>query len=250
MPSPLDEIFAETEDGKLCDRLFVQLLKDDRMLDASELTDGERVVWLVWHSHGIIGNGGFRYLFEGDFPGDLDFEKTAEAYAAIGATTAAKAFRDTFALFPNGRVPRTIAERLRIYLRKIKGWPTEQDDLFFSATTEIESGLANYIRANARAIRAALESRPNLEEHDRPIEEDESRQDSPLAELTHWKRVAFAARCARRVTHLIDEYWPGIPEKYRHPIMNAIELADGNRRAKWAHIGAQNGPTLGPKVHW
>ena len=49
--------------------------------------------------------------------------------------------------------------------------------------------------------------------------------------------MAFAARCARRVTHLIDEYWPGIPENYRHPIMNAIELAESSADRKEPDAG-------------
>lgn len=44
----------------------------------------ERPIMLTWHAKGIIGNGGFAYLFEGEWPGDLDYQLTIDAHRAIG----------------------------------------------------------------------------------------------------------------------------------------------------------------------
>jgi hypothetical protein len=44
--------------------------------------------------------------------------------------------------------------------------------------------------------------------------------------LPHWKRVAFAARCARRVRPLFDEAWPEATAKRVAAIDLAITLAE------------------------
>ncbi len=70
---------------------------------------------LVWHSSGIIDNGGFEYLFVGEFPGDPDYHITAEAYKTAELWRGYEAFQEAFALFPGGKVPCDAAERLQHY---------------------------------------------------------------------------------------------------------------------------------------
>ena len=41
--------------------------------DLSKIPKPQQTVLLVYQSYGLIGNGGFQYLFEGDFPGDPEF---------------------------------------------------------------------------------------------------------------------------------------------------------------------------------
>jgi hypothetical protein len=72
---------------------------------------------LVWHSGGLIGNGGFEYLFEGEFDGDPEFGITAEAHKTAGLPRSYEAFQDAFALFPRGIVPHDSDERIRQYRR-------------------------------------------------------------------------------------------------------------------------------------
>jgi Leucine-rich repeat (LRR) protein len=84
-------------------------------VDATQYTPEERVVMLVWHSSGIIDNGGFEYLFAGDFDGDPDYHITAEAYKTAGLLRGFEAFQEAFALFPDGKVPHERAERDRLY---------------------------------------------------------------------------------------------------------------------------------------
>ena len=59
---------------------------------------------LVWHTSGIIDNGGFEYLFAGEFFSDPDYHITAEAYLTAGLLRAYEAFQEAFALFPDGKV--------------------------------------------------------------------------------------------------------------------------------------------------
>jgi hypothetical protein len=44
--------------------------------------------------------------------------------------------------------------------------------------------------------------------------------------LPHWARVAFAARCARRVLPLFLRYWPNVRKQRLEPVVRAIELAE------------------------
>lgn len=47
-----------------------------------------------------------------------------------------------------------------------------------------------------------------------------------VASLPHWARVAFAARCARRVYPLFSECWPRAIPRRSNAILNAIQLAE------------------------
>lgn len=154
MPKPIDEILDEPDDARLCSEVLGRIVDyHGNSLDVSELPEEERVVLLAWEVKGIIGNGGFRYLFEKNLNGDPDFALTAEAYEVIGARKAARAVRDTLALFPESRPPREINRRLKIYLAKLKAFPTPQDEQFWDAGEEIETRLAAYIRTHADAYR-------------------------------------------------------------------------------------------------
>lgn len=231
MNTPLDEALAEPDDAALCGRIFELILRhhgDDVV--AAELPEAERVVLLVCNVSAIISNGGFRYLFEEDIDGDPSYARCAEAYQIIGCEVAAQAFRETLALFPNGRPPREAGKRIRHYLTGIKDWPTPQDKLFFTTDKDRDRCLAAYIRTHARAYRH-LDGppKPRLESPQEDDARDSTRQDEaemPLASLPHWKRVAFAARCARRVQPLFEKYWPKAPAKYANAVRQAIALAE------------------------
>jgi len=70
---------------------------------------------LVWHSSGIIGNGGFEYLFAGEFPGDPDFRITGEAYRIAGIDRSYEAIQAALSFFPGGIAPRDPQQRSRLY---------------------------------------------------------------------------------------------------------------------------------------
>jgi hypothetical protein len=151
--SALREILADPIDRNLCDRLFVRIAERyGNELDVTDDTEEERTVSLVWHSYGIIGNGGFQYLLEGNFKGDPGFRETANSYRRIACETAAACFDRLFSAFPKGEIPVDIDKRLRLYQKRFSGFPNKVDGPFFSASKQIESCLAAYIRANALAF--------------------------------------------------------------------------------------------------
>jgi hypothetical protein len=47
-----------------------------------------------------------------------------------------------------------------------------------------------------------------------------------IAQLPRWAKVAFAARCARRVLPLYQKSWPEAPEKYVDVLWSTVESAE------------------------
>lgn len=106
MSKELDDLFDLGEDFALCNRLFVRICEvHENRVDASAFTDEERTVYLVWGALGVIGNGGFRYLFESSIRGDPKYALIRQAFEEIGCGEAAEAFKQTLAAFPNSRRP-------------------------------------------------------------------------------------------------------------------------------------------------
>lgn len=138
-----------SESSNLCNDTFSAVLKHyGDSFDPSKVPAPHRTVACIMQAHGIIGNGGFRYLFEGDFPGDSGFALTRQAYADIDAQGAIEAFNEAFSAFPNGVPPKDLAEREKLYLAKYPGFLTPVDQKYFAASPEVEEKLAAYIRAN------------------------------------------------------------------------------------------------------
>jgi hypothetical protein len=55
--------------------------------------------------------------------------------------------------------------------------------------------------------------------------------------LPHWSRVAFAARCARRVQPLFQRAWPDATAGRKAAVEKAIQLAEQSASEKRAHSG-------------
>lgn len=47
-----------------------------------------------------------------------------------------------------------------------------------------------------------------------------------IAALPRWARVAFAARCARRVSPLFRHGWPDVPAHHRKAVVRSVEIAE------------------------
>lgn len=153
--TPFRKLLAEANDFDLVNGTFVKI--GDRYghwVDASKYTPEESVIMLVWHSSGIIDNGGFEYLFSGDFDGDPDFTKTAAAYKVVGLNGGYEAFQDAFRLFPRGNVPHESEERIRQYKMaddkvrdeiNTKHWKDGWENLR-------EKKLAQFIRSNTARL--------------------------------------------------------------------------------------------------
>ena len=151
MSPEVESLFSDAGDFDLCDGVFVKI-GDERghEIDVTQYTVQERTVVLVWHASGIIDNGGFEYLFGGDFPGDPGFQYTAAAFEAIGCERAVDAFNEAFALFPDSQLPSDVDERMDIYVRTPESRREEINTRFWEVgwDDEIEKKLAEYIRSN------------------------------------------------------------------------------------------------------
>ena len=114
--TPFLTLLAKASDWDLVNGTFHKIGdRYDHWVDASQYSPEESVVMLVWHSSGIIDNGGFEWLFAGQFFGDPDFSITAEAFKTAGLLRGHEAFVEAFALFPGGTVPHDPAERNKLY---------------------------------------------------------------------------------------------------------------------------------------
>ena len=147
---PIQQVLSLQDDYWLMNEVNCRLAREDGTFDATGLSGPERTIALVFLSSGIIGNGGFQYLFEGYIVSDLDFALTLSAYHQIGASRAAEAFESAMALFRFGRPPQTIRKRLQIFHRASGLKRALIDSAFFAAEAEIERCSANFIRSHQR----------------------------------------------------------------------------------------------------
>lgn len=153
------KIFDIEDDFELCNKVFGSFANLCNKIDVASYEELERVVTLVWHSFGLIGNGGFHFLFEGDYAGDEGFVYTVAAYHRIGALTAYRAFQDAFRAFPRGALSADIDERLRLYESKPKRIWDGIERRFYGAEKEIVSNLAKFIRDNRHGFEQLLEQK-------------------------------------------------------------------------------------------
>lgn len=106
----------QESDWELCNSAWRRITeKYGETAVASDFNAVERVIVLVWTVTGIIGNGGFEYLFSSDLPGDQNYRMSLEAFKAIEAIEAEKAFKDALSVFPGGEVPASERERLATF---------------------------------------------------------------------------------------------------------------------------------------
>ena len=160
MAESLSDLFDHGDDFDLCNRLFGDICTaHGNDVDAARLTEEERTVYLVWGAHGVIGNGGFRYLFEHSLVGDPHYALSRHAFEVIGCDEAAEAFSEALSVFSGGRPPTDQKERLRQYLRRVPGTPSPADRKFFAAMGAIPKYLANWVRSRQRAFRHVIRAR-------------------------------------------------------------------------------------------
>ncbi len=255
MVQTFDQLLDGSDDQALCDGVYDLIdAYYGPDLDASTLPEEERVVLLPLHTSGLIGNGGFRRLFEGNLEGDPYFALSADAFQVIGCAKAADAFRKSLALFPQSRPPRDTEKRLTYYLKSCKCWPTNEDSQFWEADKELAGRLAAYIRSRPDAYRSlqvpstrrnrqpAVEPKPSRKSGSDDGEKKfflrrwaqaviavfkgDLKQPPGKPHLPHWARVALAARCARRVAPQYTGRWPAAPKEHINAIRIAIDLAE------------------------
>lgn len=147
------EILAKPKAFDRCDGVYCLLAElTENKLNAEGEPEPLRTISLVWFSNGIIGNGGFGYLFMADLPGDPGYVYTAASYAHIGARNAYSAFSRALALFPGNSPPRDVHERRRLFDSFDKTQIDAIEADFYRADQEIETCLDEFIRMNAEEI--------------------------------------------------------------------------------------------------
>ena len=157
-PVPMDaylkQRLASPNDFRLSDCIFSRIMEiphDDDVHLRAGLPKEQRVVFDVWGSEGIIGNGGFQYLFEHRF---ADCMAIADSYQSIGAQRAATAFREAAAIFPNSEAP---ADHDRRWQRLNRLGKRAQDildhctDEVLAVERQTQRLLAAYVRTHANA---------------------------------------------------------------------------------------------------
>src|SRR5207253_10373448 len=212
MPKPLDEVLASPDDDALIRGVLDHITqRHGDGIDVSTLPEEARVVYVVETVVGIVGNGGFNYLFESSFKGDPGFDLTWAAFEAIGCEAALDAIRKALALFPNNRVPRDLSSRLTIYRSGTGGKRHAVDCKFWDAQGEITKCLARYIRSH-RADYAELAIPPPPAKPARRKGPEQVRRKSKRVAivdfdvLPHWARVALICRCVRRVLPFFSKH--------------------------------------------
>lgn len=148
-----DGYFPDPDDHEFCENAFDRvyaLYGDD--LDVSMMPEEHRTVILVQFATGYINNGGFEYLFEGNYCGDPCLELTAQAFRAIESPSASMAFDRAFRIFPRGKVPADIVMRARHYSVSNARRRAAINGMFWSAGREIKSCLSRYIRNHPDAF--------------------------------------------------------------------------------------------------
>lgn len=152
-------LLDESDDFRLCNAVFLALAQSDEWTDVSRFDEIEKVVVLVWHSMGLIENGGFFYLLGADFIGDPGFIDTAASYRKIEAEAAYGCFQEALACFPRGCPHEDLQARREFYEALPQVTRDRVDRLFWSNVPEIKSKLAGFIRANRDPFERALHRR-------------------------------------------------------------------------------------------
>lgn len=157
-----EQLLALPSEYELCSG--VDTLIDKRFeLDRIDLTvpDPARTVSLIFYSWGVIGNGGFQYLFESGANGDSDFAVlTIDGYRRIGLPEAYAAFADALRLFPSGLPPTDVDERIAALSALPDDAFREMNIHYYRAVREgkLEASLAQFIRENKEELAQVLEA--------------------------------------------------------------------------------------------
>lgn len=134
-----------SDDFKMVDRIFGRILDKKEKDGIEALAPEERVVLLIWHATGIIGNGGFQYFYEQE----LDAEAVACAFDKIGSRKCAEMLRHSLSLFPDSLRQASWNRRIE-YIKSKSELFYRLSSQFWDAETDTEKKLANYVRSNFR----------------------------------------------------------------------------------------------------
>jgi hypothetical protein len=146
------------DDFDLCSGTYESIISHTQKPSplATDFSEEERIVILVWYAMGVIDNGGFHYLFESALPGDPYYHFTLEAYKQIGCDSAVEAFEQALGLFPNRKPPTDDQQRIQQYEICPEDIRNAIDSRFWRGHNDIVKNLAKYIRANFEKLGGLL----------------------------------------------------------------------------------------------
>lgn len=138
---------TSNSDFELCNNVWKEITsKYSKTSSATDFSEFERIVVLVWTVTGIIENGGFQYLFESELPGDNDLSLTIAAFGCIGCDAAKAVIEEVLSSleFAGSSKDTYFKRYMKLSLEDRKGF----DSRFWSEIDIINTFLAIYIRSN------------------------------------------------------------------------------------------------------
>lgn len=187
MQATIDDLLGMS-DFDLVNGVSVRLEQAAEAIGKSPSREQEFVILFTTGAAGVIGNGGFLYLFEGMFlDEDPGLAKTIAAFEALGVEDACTAFREALAHFPDGCPPDDGEERTKLYRAVPEEGRDRLDKLVWRSKETLYRQLAKYVRANKVAIEEILSDYQNRrrELEDAPFTVDTSWDvgDQPIQEI-------------------------------------------------------------------
>lgn len=136
--------FIGDSDFELTNKVFCII--DDKVEERgiSSLTPEQMVVYFVWGSWGLLGNGSFQYFFENEF----DAEASAQSFNELGFFDIADCLRKALQLLPSN----FLQMEWKTQHKLLEQNEDELDALankILAHKVEVFSNMANYIRGNS-----------------------------------------------------------------------------------------------------
>ena len=149
VPKNLDALFEAAPDFELACELQRLLGRKAESAGLASLNVEQRSILLVWVAAGLIGNGGFRLLFEHDLP----WKQLPAAFEAIGLGECAEAIGQAYSVFPSAAVPATYEARAsHCEQAEHAEFLESREAVVISNDAQITSSVAGYARANQVAV--------------------------------------------------------------------------------------------------
>lgn len=140
-----DYLPNQSDDWWLISDTLDKVEEKEKVEGTGALSEPEQVVGTVWHSSGIIENGGLMYFFQFTF----DVEEVARAYDAIGLPRLASILRTAIAKFPNGRRPKDFNKCME-FIDEHEEFFVTLSEKFLKDNEKIEKKLASYIKKHPK----------------------------------------------------------------------------------------------------
>lgn len=150
----------EKSDKEVYDIVSDWISGNSRFFGFENLCPEEQAYLRTATVQGVVGNGGFSYLFEmglgdGEEPDENAYQKVYWSFLKIGANRAAESFKQSLELLPGG-FPRdwdeTLWDQWQEVLEKNEKKVDELESQFFDCSDEIEQKTAQFFKAHAQTF--------------------------------------------------------------------------------------------------